>query len=182
MVMVYIASFEAISELQRKRLLQSCVTSFSWIGRTRGQFLQVKSWVPWSLLHHCLHTSVVSSRHPLYGRSWRASQRVSVTEQTNTQKSDFWGNSACANSVYPALFSLPTHESLGTRLEWVMQRDHILSFNLPIIYYQEFITTFWSCIPTFASWHSLSSSASNRDATADYLIIHVDMYTEQHTW
>ena len=44
---------------------------------------------------------------------------VSVTEHIlrkspNSQKS--WENRACANSVYQALFSPPTHKSLGTRL------------------------------------------------------------------
>ena len=42
-VTVCITSFEAIGELQRERLRQSCAAAFSWNGRMRGQFLQVKS-------------------------------------------------------------------------------------------------------------------------------------------
>ena len=55
-VTVCIASFEAISELQRERLRQSHAKAFSWNGRTRGQFLQVKSQVLSSLPHHRPHT------------------------------------------------------------------------------------------------------------------------------
>ena len=47
--------FEAIGELQRKRLRQSRAPVFSWIPQTRGQFLQAKSWVPLSLLRHRPH-------------------------------------------------------------------------------------------------------------------------------
>ena len=49
------ALFEAIGELQRKTLHQSHAAVFSWNPRTRGQFLQAKSWVPSSLLRHCPH-------------------------------------------------------------------------------------------------------------------------------
>jgi len=52
MVTVCITSFEAIGELQRKRLRQSRAAVFSWNPWTRGQFLQAKSWVPSSLLRH----------------------------------------------------------------------------------------------------------------------------------
>ena len=45
-VTVCIASFEAIGELQRKRLRQSRAAVFCWNPRTCGQFLQAKSYVP----------------------------------------------------------------------------------------------------------------------------------------
>ena len=54
-VTVCIASFKAIGELQRKRMRQSRAAVFSWNTRTRGQFLQAKSWVPSSLLRHRPH-------------------------------------------------------------------------------------------------------------------------------
>ena len=52
---VSIALFKAIGELQRKRLRQSRAAVFSWNPRTRGQFLQAKSWVPSSILRHHPH-------------------------------------------------------------------------------------------------------------------------------
>ena len=55
-VTVCIALFEVIGELQRERLCQSCAKTFSWNGRTHGQFLQAKSRVPSSLPRHCPHT------------------------------------------------------------------------------------------------------------------------------
>ena len=67
MVMIYIASFEVIGELQRERLHKSRDIVFSLNGQTRGQFMQV----PLSSYTQ----SVVSGRHLLYGRSrhtlWR---------------------------------------------------------------------------------------------------------------
>ena len=42
-VTVCIASFEAIGELQRKRLRQSRAAVFGWNPQTRGQFLHAKS-------------------------------------------------------------------------------------------------------------------------------------------
>ena len=63
--------------------------------------------------------SVVSGRH-LFARGKSACLvEVSVTDRfyvnfQNSQK--FLGNWACANSMYQALFSLPTHKTLGTRL------------------------------------------------------------------
>ena len=64
-VTVCIASFEVIGEVQRERLHQSRAKALSWNGRTRGQFLQVKSQVPSSLPHHC----PLSGRQLLYERS-----------------------------------------------------------------------------------------------------------------
>ena len=55
MVTVCISLFEAIGELQRKRLRQSRAAVFSWNSRTCGQFLQAKSWVRSSLLRHRPH-------------------------------------------------------------------------------------------------------------------------------
>ena len=54
-VTVCIAPFKVIGELQREKLRQSCAIAFSWNGRTRGQFLQAKSWIPSLLPHHRLH-------------------------------------------------------------------------------------------------------------------------------
>ena len=42
-VMVCIALFEVISELQRERLHHSRAAAFSWNRRTRGQLLQAKN-------------------------------------------------------------------------------------------------------------------------------------------
>ena len=52
---VCIASFEAIGELQRKRLRQSRAAVFCWNPQTGGHFLQAKSGVPSSLLRHRPH-------------------------------------------------------------------------------------------------------------------------------
>ena len=96
MVVVCIASFKAIGEFQWERLHQSCATMFSWNGQTHGQFLQAKSWMLLLFLHRVWSVAGILQKFP------------------NSQKT--WGNRACTNSVYQALFSLPTHESLGTRL------------------------------------------------------------------
>ena len=56
MVVVCIASFEVIVELQRERLRQSRAKALSWNGQTRGQFLQAKSQVPSSLPRCHPHT------------------------------------------------------------------------------------------------------------------------------
>ena len=66
---------------------------------------------------------VVSDRHLSYGSSRHTLAEVSVTDLIlrkfpNSQKS--WGNWACANSVYQALFSPPTHYSLGRRLNGIL--------------------------------------------------------------
>ena len=54
MVTVCIASFKVIGELQREKLHHSRAAAFSWNGRTRGQLLPAKSWVPLSLPRHRL--------------------------------------------------------------------------------------------------------------------------------
>jgi len=54
-VTVCIALFGEIGELRRQKLHQSRATAFNCNGQTRREFLQVKWWVPSSLLHHRQH-------------------------------------------------------------------------------------------------------------------------------
>ena len=111
MVMVCIVSFEVISELQRKRLRQSCAASLGWNRQTHGQFLQVSTFVAPSLSS----TQSMISDTFMWEKSGCFAE-VSVMEQTLWKFPNFQENWACAISVYQAPTSLPTHGSLGTWL------------------------------------------------------------------
>ena len=118
MLTVCIASFKTIGKLQREKLHQSCTIAFT---RTHRRMDNSCKWRA-----YCLYRSFVI----IYTEcgEWQASLaceklaclvEVSVTDRfygnfQNSQRS--WGNWACANSVYQALFPPPTHKSLGTRL------------------------------------------------------------------
>ena len=73
---------------------------------------------------------------------------VSVTKQLlrkfpNSQKS--WGNWACVNSVYQALFSPPTHKSLVTRLESSQTTLATKQFGVPLeVWVQLGVCLYWA--------------------------------------
>ena len=120
--MVHMALFEAIGELQRKRLHQSHAAAFSWNGRMHGQFLQAKSWVPSSLFRHCshrewsmagiFHTGEVST--PCRGQC----NGADFTEISKFP--EILGQLSMRKQCVPGFFSLPTHESLVLRLTYVI--------------------------------------------------------------
>ena len=103
-VTVCVGLFEAIDKLQRERLHQS----------------RANNSCKWRAEHLCHSLVIVHTEHGQWQTSfmWEKSSclaEVIIMEQIlqkfpKYQKS--WGNWACANSVYQALFSLPTHESL----------------------------------------------------------------------
>ena len=121
---VCITSFKTIGKLEREKLHQSRAVEVSWNARKQDNSCRQKP--------YCLYCSFIIV-HTKRGE-WKASlaheksaclAEVSVTDRfygnfQNSQKS--WGNWACANSVYQALFSPPTHKSLGTRLEAGIRR------------------------------------------------------------
>ena len=76
MVIICIASFEAIGELQRKRLRQSCAALFSWNARMHGTIPPNKELNTFVTPSSSSTWSVVSDKYLLYGRSPHTLQRL----------------------------------------------------------------------------------------------------------
>ena len=108
MATVCIALFEAMGELQRERLCQSRATAFSRNGWMCGQFCKWRAkYLRRSLV--IVHTECSQWQRCFIWENLACLTEVSVTEQILQKFPNFqysWGNWACTNIVYQALFFL----------------------------------------------------------------------------
>ena len=108
-VTVCIASFEAIGELQRKRCVSHVLQCLAGIHeRVDNSYKRRAEYPRHSFV--IVHTEHCQGQAPFIWEKSAYLAEVGVTEQIlrefpNSQKS--WGNWACTNSVYQALFLHP---------------------------------------------------------------------------